>query len=328
MRSQSIEPYHEAETVSPSTVAITMSNTSHKVVTSANEITNTQETGISGVLAASTKVTTLADGMFFCEGPVWDKKHNQLIFSDTGADEHKSWSEAQGLQTFRKPSYQPNGNVFDSQGRLYTCEHESRAISISDTNSQRTILVERFEGKRFNSPNDLEIKSDGTIWFTDPPYGLGDRTKEIDFNGVFRFDPKGNKLILVADDFKMPNGIAFSTDEKKLYVGDSAEDNREIRVFTVNLDGTLSGGETLCKIDNKEWGADGVDVDAAGNIYAGCGDGVHIFSPEGLLLGKILMPGAIANFAFGGRDGKTLFMTGHNALYQVELLIAGAIKRW
>lgn len=305
-----------------------MSNTQNHVVSSADKMTNTQDSGISGVLAASTQVTTLADGMFFCEGPIWDKKHHRLIFSDTGADEHKSWSEAQGLQTFRKPSYQPNGNVFDSQGRLFTCEHESRAITMTDTNGQRTVLVDRFEDKRLNSPNDLEVKSDGTIWFTDPPYGLGDRTKEIDFNGVFRFDPKANKLTSVADDFGMPNGIAFSLDEKKLYVGDSAEDNREIRVFTINPDGTLFGGETLCKIDNNEWGADGVDVDAAGNIYAGCGDGVHIFSPEGLLLGKILMPKAVTNFAFGGSDGKTLFITGHNALYRVELLITGAVKRW
>lgn len=291
-------------------------------------MTNTQDTGIPDVLAASTKVTKLADGMFFCEGPVWDKKHNRLIFSDTGADQHKSWSEEEGLQTFRKPSYQPNGNVFDSFGRLFTCEHESRAISMTDLDGQRTILVDRFEAKQFNSPNDLEVKSDGTIWFTDPPYGLGDRTKEMDFNGVFRFDPEAKKLTLVADHFSMPNGIAFSPDEKKLYVGNSAEDNRKIRVFAVNPDGTLSGGETLCKIENKEWGADGVDVDANGNIYAGCGDGVHIFSPEGLLLGKIMMPGVITNFAFGGSDGKTLFMTSHNDLYRVELLVAGAVKRW
>lgn len=290
--------------------------------------TNNQDTGISGVLAANTQVTPLADGMLFCEGPVWDKQHNRLIFSDTGADEHRSWSEVEGLQTFRKPSYQPNGNVFDSQGKLFTCEHESRGISVTDIDGQRIILVDQFEGKRLNSPNDLEVKSDGTIWFTDPPYGLGNRTKEIDFNGVFRFDPKANKLTLVAEDFRMPNGIAFSTDEKKLYVGDSAEDHRQIRVFTVNPDGTLSGGEVLCEIENQEWGADGVDVDAKGNIYAGCGDGVHIFSPEGLLLGKILMPQAITNFAFGGSDGKTLFITGHSTLFRVELLVAGAVKRW
>jgi gluconolactonase len=291
-------------------------------------MTNTQDTGITGVLAANTKVTKLADGMFFCEGPVWDRIHNRLIFSDTGADEHKSWSQAQGLQTFRKPSYQPNGNIFDSQGRLFTCEHESRAISMTDTNGQRTILVDRFEGKRFNSPNDLEIKSDGTIWFTDPPYGLGDRTKEMDYNGVFCFDPKANKLTSVAEDFNMPNGIAFSPDEKQLYVGDSAEGNRQIRVFALDPDVTISGGDILCKIDNKDWGADGVDVDAEGNIYAGCGDGVHIFSSEGVLLGKILMPEPITNFAFGGSNGKTLFITSHNALYQIELLLAGAVKRW
>lgn len=285
-------------------------------------------TEIPGVLSAHAEAVLLADGMYFCEGPVWDKRHNRLLFSDTGASEHKAWSETDGLTTFRKPSFEPNGNVFDSQGNLYTCEHETRAISKTDINGQWTILVDRFEGKQLNSPNDLEVKSDGTIWFTDPPYGLGDRPKEMDKNHVFCFDPKTNRLTSVADDFDMPNGIAFSPDETKLYVGDSAEDNRQIRIFTVKPDKTLSDSDVLCKIDNKEWGADGVDVDAMGNIYAGCGDGVHIFSPLGTLLGKILMPGVVSNFAFGGSEGKTLFMTGHSTLHRIELLVAGAVKRW
>lgn len=290
-------------------------------------MTNTQDTGISGLLAPNTKVETLAEGMLFCEGPVWDSKHNRLIFSDTGADEHKSWSEIEGLKTFRKPSYQPNGNVFDLQCRLITCEHESRAISITDTNGQRTVLVEHFESKRFNSPNDLEVKSDGTIWFTDPDYGLGDRAKEMDTNRVFRFDPETQIIISVADDFKMPNGIAFSPDEKQIYIGDSDADNRQIRVFNVHSDGKITNSKVLCNIDNKEWGADGVDVDINGNIYAGCGDGVHIFSPDGQLLGKILMSVPISNMAFGDRDGKTLYMTAQNALYRVNLLVRGAALR-
>jgi gluconolactonase len=250
------------------------------------------------------------------------------LFSDTGADEHRAWSATDGLTTFRKPSFGPNGNVFDSQGNLYTCEHVTRAISKTDINGQRTVLVDRFASKRLNSPNDLELKSDNTIWFTDPPYGLGERPKEMDKNYVFCFDLKTNRLTSVADDFGMPNGIAFSPDETKLYVGDSAEDNRQIRVFTVSPDNTVSGGDVLCKIDNQEWGADGVDVDALGNIYAGCGDGVHIFSPQGILLGKILISGAVTNFAFGEPEGKTLFMTGHSTLHRIELLVAGAVKRW
>jgi gluconolactonase len=285
-------------------------------------------TAIPGVLETDAQAVLLADGMYFCEGPVWDKWHDRLLFSDTGANEHRAWSEADGLVSVRKPSFGCNGNVFDSQGNLYTCEHETRAISKTDINGHRTILVDRFEDKQLNSPNDLEVKSDGTIWFTDPPYGLGDRPKEQDKNYVFCFDPKTNYLSAIADDFAMPNGIAFSPDETKLYVGDSAEDNRQIRVFTVNPDNTLSGGDVLCQIDNKEWGADGVDVDALGNIYAGCGDGVHIFSAHGKLLSKILMPGAVTNFAFGGSEGKTLFMTGHNTLHRIELLVAGAVKRW
>lgn len=289
---------------------------------------NTQQTGISGIVAPSTEVITLAEGMVFCEGPVWDKRHDRLIFSDTGGNAHKSWSEQDGLQTFRQPSFYPNANVFDTEGNMLTCEHESRSISITDPQGQRTILIEKFAGKRFNSPNDLEVRSDGTIWFTDPTYGLGDRQGELDFNGVFRFDLRTGEITAIAKDFGMPNGIAFSPDETKLYVGDSAENNRQIRRFAVSSDGTVTGGETLCQIDNPDWGADGVDVDATGNIYAGCGDGVHIFSPNGDLLGKILMPDAVTNFAFGGKDGKTLFMTGHNTLHAIQLLVEGAVKRW
>jgi len=289
---------------------------------------NNQHTGIAGVLAANIELIELASGMLFGEGPVWDKQHQQLIFSDTGANEHKSWSERTGLQTYRQPSYQPNGNVLDAAGNLYTCEHESRAISVTNKVGQRTILCDRFQGQQFNSPNDLEIKSDGTIWFTDPPYGLGNRTKKIDFNGVFRYNPKTQELTVVTKALSMPNGIAFSPEETKLYVGNSAAGDRYIWVFTINIDGSLSNGKILCEIDNNDWGADGVDVDAKGNIYAGCGDGVHIFSATGLLLGKILAPTAISNFAFGGEDGKTLFMTSEHELYRIELLVAGAVQRW
>lgn len=282
---------------------------------------------IPGILAAGTEPELLADGMYFCEGPVWDKWHNQLLFSDTGASELHAWSERSGLTTVRKPSFGCNGNVFDAEGNLYTCEHETRAISKTNVCGERSLLVEHFQGKRFNSPNDLEVKSDGTIWFTDPSYGLGDRLRELAKNCVFCFDPKTQELRAIADDFKMPNGIAFSPDETKLYVGDSEENHRQIRVFTVH-DNMISGGEVLCKIDNPDWGPDGVDVDEQGNIYAGCGDGVHIFSSQGKLLGKILMPSAVSNFAFGGADGKSFFMTGHDTLHRIQLFVAGAVKRW
>lgn len=287
----------------------------------------TQETGIEGILAPNSKVETLAEKMFFCEGPVWDSKYNRLIFSDTGGNEHRYWSESEGLKSLRKPSFQPNGNVFDLQGRLITCEHESRAIAMTDTDGNRSVLVEGFQGRRFNSPNDLEVRADGTIWFTDPDYGLGDRQREIEKNLVYRFDPKTEAIDCVADDFEMPNGIAFSPDETKIYIGNSAEGDRKIRVFDIDSDGNLTGGKLLCRIDNEEWGADGVDVDANGNIYAGCGDGVHIFSPEGELLGKIFMSGIITNMAFGESDGKTLYMTSHTALYRVPLLVKGAAVR-
>lgn len=214
---------------------------------------NTQKTGIPDIVAPSTEVITLAEGMVFCEGPVWDKRHDRIIFSDTEANEHKFWSQKNGLQTLRQPSFYPNGNVFDLEGNMLTCEHESRAISITDLNGKRTILIDKFEGKRFNSPNDLEVRSDGTVWFTDPTYGLGDREQELDFNGVFCFQPKTGDIFAIAKDFVMPNGIAFSPDEQKLYVGDSAENNRKNRIFTLDNDGIVAGGETLCQIDHHDW---------------------------------------------------------------------------
>jgi gluconolactonase len=283
---------------------------------------------IPGILAPNTEALLLADGMYFCEGPVWDKQHDRLLFSDTGASIHYAWSEIEGLSIVRQPSFGCNGNAIDPQGNLYTCEHETRAISITAPTGTRSLLIDRVAGRRFNSPNDLEVKLDGTIWFTDPSYGLGDRTRELDKNYVFYFNPKTQELRAIADNLGMPNGIAFSPDETKLYVGDSVESDRHIHVFDVNTDNTISNGEVFCKIDNAEWGPDGVDVDEQGNIYAGCGDGVHIFSPGGKLLGKILMPGVVTNFAFGGADGKTLFMTGHATLHCIQLLVAGAVKRW
>ena len=169
-------------------------------------------------------------------------------------------------------------------------------------------LVDRFDGKKFNSPNDAVVKSDGTIWFTDPPYGLPKgETKEQDGNYVFRFDPKTKTTTLAAKDFDMPNGLCFSPDEKKLYVADSGKP-RHIRVFDVQPDGTLTGGAVFCQIDKGV--PDGIRCDAQGRIFSSAGDGVHIFSPDGKLIGKILVPETPANLCFGGTDGKTLVYHG------------------
>lgn len=292
------------------------------------------------IVGADAKVEKLAGGMKFTEGPVWvPKDGGYLIFSDIPENELKKWSSTNGLTTFRSPSLNVNGNTLDREGRLISCEHSGRRLSILRSVSTAAkgkkaakrhhgqietlvTLVDRFDGKKFNSPNDVVVKSDGTVWFTDPTYGLpkGD-IKEMDGNYVYRFDPKTKITTLVARDFDMPNGLCFSPDEKKLYVADSGKP-RNIRVFDVQRDGTLKGGDVFCQIDKG--GPDGIRCDAKGRIWSSAGDGVHIFAPDGKLIGKILVAESPANLCFGGKDGKTLFITARTSLYSIPVLTKGA----
>jgi len=227
----------------------------------------------------------------------------------------KKWSNQDGLSTFRKPSQNANGNTIDRQGRLMTAEHGARRVSVTAQDGTVTTVVDQYNGKKLNSPNDVVMKSDGTIWFTDPDYGLSDRPKEQPGNYVYRFNPKNRELHPVATDFDKPNGLCFSPNESKLYVADSGRP-RHIRVFQVNSDGTLTNGKVLAKIDRG--GPDGIRCDRDGRIWSSAGDGIHIFSSEGGLIGKILVPEAPANLGFGGQDGKTLFITARKSLYSIQ----------
>jgi gluconolactonase len=182
-------------------------------------------------------------------------------------------------------------------------------------------LVDRFEGKRFDSPNDVDVKSDGTIWFTDPDYGLRGQPRAYEGCFMFRFDPQTQVLTVLAKDFDRPNGIAFSPDEQRLYVADSGKP-RHIRVFAVQPDGTVKGGTVFCQMDRG--GPDGLRCDAAGRVWSSAGDGVHVFAPDGRLIGKILVPEAPANLCFGGADGKTLFITARKSLYAIPVRVRGA----
>ena len=267
------------------------------------------------------RVTKYAGDMGFTEGPAWHPD-GFLIFSDIPNNELKKWSPAGGLVTFRKPSQNVNGNTIDLQGRLVSAEHSGRRVSVTEKDGTVKALVTGHEGKKFNSPNDVVVKSDGTIWFTDPPYGLpkGEK-KEQEGNYVFRFDPKSKKTSIVIKDSDMPNGLVFSPDEKKLYVADSGAP-KHIRAFDVNADGTLGEGKVFCKIDKG--GPDGIRCDADGRVWSSAGDGVHIFAPDGSLIGKILTPEGPANLGFGGRDGKWLFITARKSLYSIHVLVSGA----
>lgn len=274
------------------------------------------------IIPPDAKLQKLAGDMGFVEGPVWiNKDGGFLIFSDIPNNELKKWTAKDGVATFRKPSGAGNGNTLDREGRLITCEGGARRVSILEKGGDLKALVEQFTGKKFNAPNDVVVKSDGTVWFTDPDYGLAKEKKEQVGNFVYRFNPKDKTLVAVAKDFNKPNGICFSPDEKKLYVADTATP-KHIRVFDVQKDGTLANGKSFCAIDKGV--PDGIRCDAKGRIWSSTGDGVQIFSASGELIGKILVPEAPANLCFGGRDGKTLFITARKSLYSIPLLVKAA----
>jgi gluconolactonase len=282
------------------------------------------------LVPAGAKVAKLAGDLGFIEGPIWVKSDGYLVFSDIPNDELKRWSAKDGLATFRKPSQNANGNTLDLTGRLLTCEHSGRRVAVLDKDGTLKTLVDSFDGKKLNSPNDVVVRSDGTIWFTDPEYGLKTNPttkkkedKQQAGNFVFRHDPKTGKTTAVVKDFVQPNGLAFSPDEKKLYVADSGTP-RHIRVFDVAADGSLNAGRVFCTIDRG--GPDGIRVDKDGRVWSSAGDGVQIFAADGTRIGKILTPEAPANLCFGGADGKTLFITARKSLYSIQVSVTGASR--
>jgi gluconolactonase len=260
------------------------------------------------------KVERLATDMQFIEGPIWISKQNKLIFSDIPANELKQWTRAKGVEPFRKPTNNTNGNTLDRQGNLISAEHTAHRLSRTLPDGKIETIVEQFEGKDLNSPNDVVVKSDGSLWFTDPDYGLGQRKKVQAGNYVYRYDPKSKQLQPVAKDFDKPNGLCFSKDESKLYIADSGTP-RHIRVFNVSSDGTsLTGGNVFTKIDKG--GPDGIRCDSKGNVWSSTGDGAQIFAPDGHLIARVLLPEAGANVELGGG---MLFITARKSLYAVPI---------
>ncbi len=276
------------------------------------------------IVPEGAKVEKLAGGMRFTEGPVWIPDGGYLVFSDIPANELKKWSPKGGLEVFRSPSRNANGNILDRQGRLISCEHGSRRVTRTEKDGTVTTLAERFGGKRLNSPNDATVGPDGVIWFTDPPYGLKGQKegKELETQNVFRLDPETGDLRAVATDFSRPNGICLSPDATRLYVADSDRSLHHIRVFEVKADGTLANGRIFCNIDVRS--PDGIRCDADGRVWSSAGDGVQIFAPDGSLIGKILVPEGPSNLCFGGPDGKRLFITARKSLYAIRVGVKGA----
>lgn len=287
-----------------------------------------------GCLIGHARVERLWTGARWSEGPAWFAAGRYLVWSDIPNNRMMRWDETDGsVSVFRAPSQNANGHTVDGQGRLVSCEHLARRVTRTEHNGTMTVIADKFEGKRLNSPNDVVVKSDGTIWFTDPSYGImmdyeGDRAdSEIGACNVYCVNPQSGAIRIVADDYMKPNGLAFSADESHLYIADTGASHtpggpKHIRKHRVNADGTLSGGEIIADCDNGLF--DGFRVDSDDRIWSSAADGVHCLTGEGALIGKILVPEFVANVCFGGPKLNRLFICGTTSLYSVYLNVNGA----
>jgi len=275
-------------------------------------------------------VEKLYSGCRWSEGPAWFAAGRYLVWSDIPNDRMLRFDETDNsVSVFRHPALHSNGNTVDLQGRLVTCEHRSRCVSRTEFDGTRTVLADRYAGRRFNSPNDVVVKRDGSVWFTDPSYGIdseyeGDASPpEIGSNDVYRLDPASGDVTRVATDFVQPNGLAFSPDESLLYVVDTGlthvdDGPHHVRRFAVSSNGqSLTGGDVFATCPKGLY--DGLRVDAHGNVWLSAGDGVHCHASDGSLLGRILIPEAVANLCFGGPKRNRLFITATTSLYSVFL---------
>jgi gluconolactonase len=275
------------------------------------------------IVPEGSSLEKLCTGFQFTEGPVWNVAEGSLLFSDIPANRVYAWSSDTKVTIFREPSENSNGLTYDRKGRLILCEHGTRRLTRLTTDDVYTVLSERFRGKRLNSPNDAVVKSDGTIYFTDPPYGIQPEEQELPFQGVFRYDPEDQNLTLLVDDFDRPNGLAFSPDEQVLYVADSSS-RRHIRSFNIRLDGTLSEGHVFAAIRSESPGnPDGMKIDLMGNLYSAAAGGIWVFSASGENLGVISTPETPANCAWGDEDGRGLYITARTSIYRIRLNVPG-----
>ncbi|MFD6069158.1 MULTISPECIES: SMP-30/gluconolactonase/LRE family protein [Amycolatopsis] len=269
----------------------------------------------------------LHTGCRWTEGPAYFPAGRYLVFSDIPNDRVLRWDETTGaVGVFREPAGFHNGHTVDRQGRLVSCEQGGRRVTRTEHDGTTTVLAETYQGKRFNSPNDVVESSDGAIWFTDPSYGIDSdyeghqAESEIGACHVYRVDPVDGSVRIVADDFSRPNGLAFSVDESLLYIADTRQKPSHIRVFSVDK-GRLSGGGIFATCDAG--GFDGVRVDAAGRVWAAAHDGLHCFAPDGTRIGKLRVPEVCSNLTFGGPRRNDLFITASSSVYTLRVNFSG-----
>jgi gluconolactonase len=278
------------------------------------------------LLLPNAPLEKLADGFAWLEGPVWFADHDCLLFSDIPNDRILRWSQSGGISVFRQPAGFANGHTRDRQGRLIGCSHQHRCVTRTELDGTITTLASHYNGKRLNSPNDVICKSDGTIWFSDPHYGIN-----TDYEGgkqkaelpalLYRLDPREGTLTVMADDFAGPNGLAFSPDERLLYVAETGpqfirDAARHIRVFDV-LDGGARLGPGRIFHTVTPGFADGFRVDQDGNLWTSAGDGVHCIAPDGTVLCRIAVPFRVSNLTFGGRNNARLFICASHTLFSI-----------
>lgn len=286
---------------------------------------------------ANVHLEQLATGFRWAEGPAYFPAGRYLLWSDIPNDRVMRWDETDGsVSVFQQPAFHSNGHTVDREGRLISCEHGARCVSRTEHDGSRTVLVSQVGGKRLNSPNDVVVKSDGSVWFTDPSYGI-----DSDYEGhaapheqagchVWRLDPASGELNAVATDFVQPNGIAFSPDERTLYVADTGASHRDdgprhIRRFRVSDDGrAVGGGEVFAQCTTGFF--DGFRVDTRGHLWASAADGVHCYTPDAELIGKVRVPEVVANLCFGGIKRNRLFICATTSLYAIHVNAAGALR--
>ncbi len=273
-------------------------------------------------------------GGVWTEGPAWQAREGRLIWSDIPNNRMLGLDLAEGrVGVFREPSRGGNGNTVDRRGRLVTCEQFARRITRTEPDGSLTVLADRYEGKRFNAPNDVVVKSDGSIWFTDPDYGSGSPhyqgERELEGCHVYRIDPRSGTVRQMIDDMVMPNGLAFSPDERCLYVIDTgsthyADGPNHIRVFDVDEDSNLSGSRVLAEDAARFF--DGMRIDRDGRLWCGVGEGVRCYQPDGTMIGRILLPERASNLTFAGPDLSLLLICGTTSLYAAGTRVTSAIR--
>ncbi|MCP4404396.1 MAG: SMP-30/gluconolactonase/LRE family protein [bacterium] len=281
------------------------------------------------LIDADVEIEQIATGFRFLEGPIWHPYTQNLLFSDILGNGIYRWSERDGISLFRANSYMANGNSYDLQGNILSCEHATSRVTRTKADGSYEVLASHYNGKQLNSPNDIVVKSDGTIYFTDPASGRSagygvPREQELPFQGVYRLNPEESSLSLLVDDFSKPNGLCFSLDETRLFINDT--DRQHIRVFDVNADGTPANGKLWAELPEagKDRGvADGMKFDTAGHLLCSGPGGIQIFDENAVCLGRILMPEFPANFTWGGEDMRSVFMTATTSVYRLKVNVPG-----